>query len=146
MILNETNTKDVFGDDVVSYPQLESLLSTWEGNYKKGLLTFWLLMILHERHTYAFEMSGLVSELSRGMLSVDEKSIYRALNRFTKMNMVTSSWQDSNLGPRRRYYRLTSLGQELLRIFIRRNILLFQEKPVSKRIQSVLTTDALIVE
>jgi PadR family transcriptional regulator PadR len=117
---------------------LSSLLETWEGNYKKGLLTFWLLLILFEREAYAFEMSTLVADVSHGTISADENSIYRALNRFEDLNIVASSWRESNIGPRRRYYRLTTKGVEMLRAFIRRNILLFQNAEVSKRIQSVL--------
>ena len=105
--------------------RLDDLLSTWEGNYKKGLLTFWLLLILHEREAYAFEMSNLVTDLSRETISADEKSVYRALNRFENLGIVASRWQDSEIGPRRRYYRLTEMGEDLLRMFIRRNILLF---------------------
>lgn len=120
------------------HQRLEDLLSTWEGNYKKGLLTFWLLLILHEREAYAFEMGQLVSDLSLGTIIADENSIYRALNRFENLGIVISSWRDSDIGPRRRYYRLTVIGMELLRMFIKRNILLFQNETVSKRVHQVL--------
>lgn len=120
------------------HQRLGDLLSTWEGNYKKGLLTFWLLLILHEREAYAFEMGQLVSDLSLGTIIADENSIYRALNRFENLGIVISSWRDSDIGPRRRYYRLTVIGMELLRMFIKRNILLFQNETVSKRVHQVL--------
>ncbi|MEW6567175.1 MAG: PadR family transcriptional regulator [Chloroflexota bacterium] len=119
-------------------PDLDSLLAAWEENYKKGLLTFWLLLILHEREAYAFEMSRLVSEASRDIIRADENSIYRALNRFEGLGLVASSWHDSDLGPPRRYYRLTDTGRELLRAFIRRNVLLFQDEAVARRIQAAL--------
>ena len=118
--------------------RLEDLLSTWEGNYKKGLLTCWLLLILQEREAYAFEMSNLVADLSRETITADEKSVYRALNRFENLGIVVSRWQDSDIGPRRRYYRMTEMGEELLRMFIQRNIVLFQTKAISNRIQKVL--------
>ncbi len=117
---------------------LEELLTNWEGNYKKGLLTFWLMLILHDREAYAFEMSKLVTELSAGTLSADENSIYRALNRFEKFGIVTSDRRASDVGPPRRYYQLTELGIQLLRAFIRRNILLFQTPLVAERIQAAL--------
>lgn len=118
--------------------EFEELLETWEGNYKKGLLTFWLLMILHKQKAYAFQMTGMVSEISGGIFTVDEKSIYRSLNRFTRYGITSSSWEDSDVGPPRRYYQLTDLGLELLRVFIQRNILLFQTEPVATRMQDVL--------
>lgn len=118
--------------------QLDELLTTWEGNYKKGLLTFWLLLLLHEREAYAFEISDLVADLSQGSIKADEKSIYRALNRFEKVGIVTSQWRDSDIGPPRRYYRLTEMGTNLLRAFIQRNILLLNTEAISKRIHNVL--------
>lgn len=117
---------------------LDDLLVTWEGNYKKGLLTFWLLLILVEREAYAFEMSSMVSDLSQGTITADEKSIYRALNRFENLGIVVGSWRDSDIGPRRKYYRMTEMGEELLWMFIQRNIVLFQTKAISNRIQKVL--------
>jgi DNA-binding PadR family transcriptional regulator len=133
-------------DDNMPKPALEELLANWEGNYKKGLLTFWLLLILHGREAYAFEMSGLIAEFSQNTITADEKSIYRALNRFEKLGIVVSSWQDSEIGPRRRYYRLTATGSELLRQFIRRNILLFQTEDVSNFIHEVLIETDLAPE
>jgi PadR family transcriptional regulator PadR len=117
---------------------LADLLDTWEGNYKKGLLTFWLLLILHEREAYAFEMSNLIKEVSNDTIQADEKSVYRALNRFEKLGLVASSWRDSDVGPPRKYYNLSKHGLMLLQAFIRRNILLFQDADIHERIQKVL--------
>jgi PadR family transcriptional regulator PadR len=118
--------------------QLDELLTTWEKNYKKGLLTFWLLLLLHDQEAYAFEMRTLIFGLSQGSVQVDDNSIYRALRRFTKMQIVESDWQDSSLGPPRKYYRLTDLGNQLLRRFIQQNILIFQTADVNERLEAVL--------
>jgi len=118
---------------------LEELLAQWEGNYKKGLLTFWMLLLLHEKPMYALEMGPAVAHASRETIVADDNSIYRALRRFEGLGLVSSTLQDSDLGPRRRYYELTALGRELSRQFIRRNILLFQEPNVAARIQAVVT-------
>lgn len=117
---------------------LDTLLEQWEATYKKGLLTFWLLLLLHERPMYAFEMGEIVSDASQGTIFADEKSLYRALRRFEAMGMVESFWEASDVGPRRRYYHLTDLGIDLLRRFARRNILIFQEPGVSERLVRLL--------
>ena len=117
---------------------VEVLLQAWDGSYKKGLLTFWILLLLHERESYAFEMCQRVSETSQGTVTADENSIYRALNRFEGLGILASDWRDSDLGPPRRYYHLTNVGLDLLRAFILRNILLFQSDPVAERIRAVL--------
>ena len=114
------------------------LLDQWESVYKKGLLSFWVLLLLHERPSYVFEMGQQLSAISRGSISADEKSLYRALRRFEAMGVVESSWQPSEVGPRRRYYALTDLGGELLRQFAQRNILIFREPAVAERLEALL--------
>ncbi len=114
------------------------LLDQWESVYKKGLLSFWVLLLLHERPSYVFEMGQQLSAISRGSISADEKSLYRALRRFEAMGVVESTWQPSEVGPRRRYYALTDLGGELLRQFTQRNILIFQEPAVAGRLEALL--------
>jgi PadR family transcriptional regulator PadR len=109
---------------------LSTLLHQWENVYKKGLLTFWLLLMLKQRPMYVFEMGQALTDISQGTMTADEKSLYRALRRFKAMGLVESTWQPSDVGPRRRYYHLTELGIELLRRFARRNILVFREPAV----------------
>ena len=114
------------------------LLTKWEETYKKGLLSFWILLLLYERHSYPYEMSAEVAKISQGTISVDDNSIYRALNRFEAVGIVTSELQQSNTGPQRRYYSLTSKGRTLLTEFIQRNIQVFETPSVSERITAVL--------
>jgi PadR family transcriptional regulator PadR len=120
---------------------LLTLLDQWESVYKKGLLTFWRLLLLYERPMYVFEMGQELDTISQGTITADEKSLYRALRRFEAMGLVQSSWQPSDVGPRRRYYQLTELGTELLRLFARRNILSFQEPAVATRLDALLQED-----
>jgi PadR family transcriptional regulator PadR len=118
------------------------LLEQWESVYKRGLLTFWLLMLLHKRSMYVFEMEPELSNVSKGTITADEKSLYRALRRFEAMGLVESAWQPSDVGPRRRYYHLTELGTELLRQFTQRNILLFQEPEIAGRLAHLLAGES----
>lgn len=110
---------------------LSILLDQWEGTYKKGLLTFWLLLLLHERPMYVFEMGQALVDASQGTITADGKSLYRALRRFERIGLVESTWRSSEVGPRRRYYHLTGLGTELLRRFVRRNLLIFQDRAIT---------------
>ncbi len=123
--------------------QVDELLKNWEEVYKKGLLTFWILLVLHARPAYAYEMSTAITDLSQGMVSADEKSMYRALNRFESLGILCSELEQSNLGPQRRYYHLTDAGLALLRRFIERNILVFQSPAVAQRIQAALKKTAV---
>jgi len=118
--------------------ELTALLEQWEGVYKKGLLTFWVLLLLYEHPMYVFEMGQALESVSKGTMTADERSLYRALHRFEWVGFVESEWQDSEVGPQRRYYRLSELGRELLRRFARRNILLFQEPEVAARLTRLM--------
>ncbi|HLO18589.1 MAG TPA: PadR family transcriptional regulator [Anaerolineales bacterium] len=114
------------------------LLNKWEETYKKGLLSFWILLLLYERPSYPYEMSAEVAKISQGTISVDDNSIYRALNRFEAVGIVKSELQQSSTGPQRRYYDLTNTGKALLSEFIKRNIQVFETPVVSERIAAVL--------
>ena len=120
------------------------LLNKWEETYKKGLLSFWILLLLYERPSYPYEMSAEVAKISQGTISVDDNSIYRALNRFESVGIVKSELQQSSTGPQRRYYSLTSTGKTLLAEFIQRNIQVFETPSVSERITTVLQNSSQV--
>jgi len=120
--------------------KLEQLLTQWEGTYKKGLLSFWLLLLLSQRKAYPYEMKAAIEELSQNSISADENSIYRALKRLAQSGIVDSEVQPSESGPNRRYFFLTALGQELLTRFISRNILIFQHPIVADLIQKTISS------
>ncbi len=114
---------------------LEALLAQWEETYKKGLLSFWLLLLLSRRKAYPREVKGLLSELSQNIINADENSIYRALYRLAESGVIDSEIRQSDIGPDRRYFYLTDLGQKLLSHFISRNIKVFQHPVVAGLIQ-----------
>lgn len=119
------------------------LLSKWEESYKKGLLSFWILLLLYERSSYPFEMKPLIEEISQGTITVDDNSIYRALNRFQEVGLISSEIQPSSQGPYRRYYRLTNKGLQLLKRFIARNIRVFETDAVAARIAAICSKTSM---
>lgn len=123
---------------------IHELLNKWEETYKKGLLSFWILLLLYERPSYPYEMSAEVAKISQGTISVDDNSMYRALNRFESTGIVKSELQQSSTGPQRRYYSLTNVGKTLLTEFTQRNIQVFETPSVSERIANVLQNSTLV--
>ena len=120
---------------------LENLLSQWEETYKKGLLSFWLLLLLAQRKAYPYEIKAAINAMSRNTISADENSIYRSLNRLADFGVVDSELLPSETGPSRRYFFLTDLGHELLTRFITRNILVFGQPDVADLIQKTLSSN-----
>lgn len=121
-----------------SNSNVDELLNKWEEVYKRGLLSFWLLLLLSKRPAYPREIDQALADVSLNSISADDNSIYRALSRFEEMGIVGSRLQQSELGPARKYYTLNEKGYQLLAEFIQRNILIFQEPSVKEQIEAVL--------
>jgi DNA-binding PadR family transcriptional regulator len=114
---------------------IEALLAQWEGVYKKGLLSFWLLLLLAQRKAYPYEMKAAIAEMSQDTITAEENSIYRALKRLASSGIVDSDVIPSETGPSRRYFFLTPLGGELIAAFITRNIRIFSQPDVAQFIE-----------
>jgi PadR family transcriptional regulator len=120
------------------HTDIDYLLSQWEESYKKGLLSFWLLLLLAQRKAYPYEMKSAIADLSQNTINADENSVYRALNRLARIGVVDSEMHLSETGPNRRYYSLTTTGKELLVRFIIRNIQVFQHPVVAELIHKTI--------
>ena len=78
-IIPENSTNKVGGiqfflDSYDSTGNAKHFRYEWEETYKKGLLSFWMLLSLTERPMYAYEMKEAVAAFSQGSVSADEKS------------------------------------------------------------------------
>ena len=116
---------------------LIQLLLAWEETYKKGQLTLWIFLALKENKKYVEEIKSFVEEKSNKTLCCEEQSLYRNLRKFQHLGVVDYETGKGNIGPERKYYFLTNLGQTLLNQFINRNISLF----FNKNIKNLLNTD-----
>ena len=78
----------------------------------KQFLTPGLLLLIDEEPAYGYE---LVQRLAAfGVGAADHGSIYRALNVMESGGLVSSQWERSPSGPRRRRYCATLEGRQLL--------------------------------
>jgi PadR family transcriptional regulator, regulatory protein PadR len=75
--------------------------------FKKGVLEMCVLAMLGRKDCYGYE---LVDELSK-KISISEGTIYPLLNRLIKGKYVKTYLKESNLGPARKYYKLTLSGK-----------------------------------
>lgn len=114
------------------------LLAAWEETYKKGQLTFWILLALRDEARFAGEIKAFIREHTEGSIKCEDQSLYRALRKFYDVEIVDYELLEGNRGPDRKYYYLSKMGQELLSSFIERNLkilynpalvdMLFQER------------------
>jgi PadR family transcriptional regulator, regulatory protein PadR len=83
---------------------------------RRGALEYCVLALMQAEPRYGFD---LVRELGAadGLLT-SEGTIYPLLSRLRKDGLVSTTWQESDAGPPRRYYALTTDGQAALARFV----------------------------
>ena len=111
--------------------KLMELLSAWEETYKKGQLTLWIFLSLQEDKKCVDEIKDFVEKKTKGTITCEEQSLYRALRKFEHIEVLKYELRKGNKGPDRKYYFLTNLGQELFAQFVKRNICLFYSEEIS---------------
>ena len=78
---------------------------------RKGILELAVMGVLyHERH-YGYSLVRTLTE--SGSISLKEGTIYPILARLDRDDLVRSEWVESDQGPPRKYYALTSSGRQL---------------------------------
>ena len=78
---------------------------------RKGILELAVMGVLyHERH-YGYSLVRVLTE--SGSISLKEGTVYPILARLNADGLVRSEWVESDQGPPRKYYGLTSSGRQL---------------------------------
>ena len=73
-----------------------------------------LLLVLHLKPSYGYELLGKINDFGFMDGSVDPGTIYRHLRRLEDDGFVSSKWDTTGTGPARRFYEITPDGEELL--------------------------------
>ena len=80
----------------------------------RGSLDLLILKTLSLAPMHGWGISQRVQQISRGVLEVNQGSLYPALQRLEKDGLVTSDWDTTDNNRRARYYRLTATGRRAL--------------------------------
>lgn len=125
--MNEKNEKLDFYE--------KKILATWEEVYKKGQLTFWILLSMRVGDQSMSGIKKFIKESTDDTLVVDDKSMYRALRRLNQMELIDYNDEpNSNGGAAIKLYFLTKAGGSILQEFINRNITGIFFKPEIKKL------------
>jgi PadR family transcriptional regulator PadR len=81
------------------------------GPIRKGLLEFLILKIISTDLVYVADM---LKRLSTTEFATQEGTLYPLLSKMRRENLVDYEWKESEAGPPRKYYKLTSKGQAQL--------------------------------
>jgi PadR family transcriptional regulator PadR len=100
----------------------EKLLNQWEEVYKKGQLTFWILVSISQQPAYIEEIKQFIDTQAHSSMTSQDQSLYRALRKFVETGIVQYQEVPGNRGPNRKQYGVTPMGKQLLVAFTKRNI------------------------
>jgi PadR family transcriptional regulator PadR len=78
---------------------------------RKGLLEFLVLKIIAADKVYAADILKLLSETD---FATQEGTLYPLLSKMRRDGLLDYEWQESDAGPPRKYYELTSKGRSQL--------------------------------
>jgi DNA-binding PadR family transcriptional regulator len=84
----------------------------------KGVIEGCVLEIISNGKTYGYEITAILRNL--GFKDVVEGTIYTILTRCEKNKLVKVTKKPSQIGPPRKFYSLSALGQKELRMFWRK--------------------------
>lgn len=80
----------------------------------RGSLDLLVLKILSLAPMHGWGISQRIQQTSKGVLDVNQGSLYPALQRLEKNGLVTSDWGVTDNNRRARYYRITTAGRRAL--------------------------------
>lgn len=80
----------------------------------KGSTDILLLSLIEQEDLYGYEIAKRIKEKSGDLYSLGEGTLYPALQRLEKKELIKSYWGDSETGGRRKYYKITENGNKEL--------------------------------
>lgn len=82
-----------------------------EADVLRGTLDLLILKVLLREPMHGWGVSQRIQERSRGVLDVNQGSLYPALQRLEQRGLVLSEWRLTEENRRARYYALTPAGR-----------------------------------
>ena len=80
----------------------------------RGSLDLLVLKTLSLTAMHGWGISQRIQQISRGVLEVNQGSLYPALQRLEKSGLIDSDWGTTDNNRRARFYRITAAGRRAL--------------------------------
>ncbi|MBW6499899.1 MAG: PadR family transcriptional regulator [Bacteroidales bacterium] len=87
-------------------------LENTKAQMRKGILEYCILSVLSKDTCYA---SDIIKVLKEARVIVVEGTLYPLLTRQKNAGLLSYRWEESQQGPPRKYYELTSDGRSYLK-------------------------------
>jgi PadR family transcriptional regulator, regulatory protein PadR len=85
-----------------------------QGDALRGSLDLLVLKTLSLTPMHGWGISLRIQQISKGVLEVNQGSLYPALQRLEKSGLIDSDWGTTDNNRRARYYRITAAGRRAL--------------------------------
>jgi PadR family transcriptional regulator, regulatory protein PadR len=81
---------------------------------RKGSADLLILSLLEERDRHGYDLARLIDRRSGGALDFHVASLYPVLYRLERRGLIQGRWVEKSGERRRRFYRLTASGAQML--------------------------------
>ncbi len=89
-------------------------IKSLERELKRGSTELLILALLEERDRHGYDIAQLIEKRSVGVISFNVASLYPTLYRMEEKGLILGRWVEKAGQRRRRYYRLTAAGGNVL--------------------------------
>ena len=93
---------------------MPSVPGTPKSELRRGTLEMLILHTVSLQPLHGYAIAQQIQRLSNDALTVEQGSLYPALERLLQQGWVTSKWGESPTGRRARYYTITASGRRRL--------------------------------
>ena len=76
----------------------------------RGHLESVILKLIIEKDRYGYEISNCITERTDNLFNIKEATLYSVVSRLEKKQLIESYLGTKTHGGKRRYYKITSLG------------------------------------
>lgn len=82
------------------------------GDMIRGYTDIMILYLLWNEPSYGYEISKRIQVLAPGDFALKETTLYSAIARLEKKNLVSAFYRTADNGKKRTYYQLTEIGRQ----------------------------------
>ncbi len=115
------------------YKNVEKTLDSWDKEFKKGLTSYMILLLLRNGKMYGYEIKQQLCHSTEDKLDFNESAIYQILKKLQSKGFIDSEWGVAEKGPKRKYYSITKSGLQLVSVFTRNFII-----PMRKSLETIM--------
>ncbi len=77
----------------------------------QGTLDLLILKVVALGPVHGYAVAQRLQQVSRDVVQVPQGSLYPALHRLEKRNLLTADWKETDTGREAKFYRLTRAGR-----------------------------------